>query len=229
MRMSNIGVYASLLCVWISGNLALTYLKKSPRLFTAMALFAFIWALLIVYWGTDDKKTQATLSLYASFLLVYIGGLLEAHAKERNKLESFNLVDQFQYWSVALLLAVVTGKTFIGFGHEKVIAIVDELLFVLGFFAIWMGMRKLSNSSAFFMLTFILTAYIVFQAGYLIPVFKEELGDLSGYNLPMNYYPYFFAAFKVVLTLVFGCMVAYVGMSEESRRLGVWKHIGRLM
>lgn len=227
--MSNIGIYASLVCVWVSGNLALSYLKKSPRLFTAMALFAFIWALLIVYWGTDDKKTQATLSVYTSFLLVYIGGLLEAHAKDKNKLDDFNLVDQFQYWAVALLLVVVTGKTFIGFEHDKVIAIIDEILFVLGISAVWMGMKKLSNSSAFFTLTLILIAYIVIQAGYLIPTFKEELGDLSRYNLPMSYYPYCFAALKVILTLVFGCMVAYIGMSEENRRLGVWRHIGRFM
>src|SRR5438045_9257054 len=66
---------ATLLCVWITAEVALRLPRKTPRLFMATALFALNWAILLMYYLPGPPQDEL-FSTFSGFLLVYTGVLL---------------------------------------------------------------------------------------------------------------------------------------------------------
>jgi hypothetical protein len=78
----SIAASVTLLCVFFSAWITLTFLRHSPRLFTAMALFTCSWMLVAgAYGAADEPKLSDLATDIAAFLFVYIGGLLVADAR----------------------------------------------------------------------------------------------------------------------------------------------------
>jgi hypothetical protein len=227
-EVSMLGVYASLICVVVSAGIARIYLQYAPRLFTAMALFAFIWALTFILWGTTDQFIRAMLGVYTSFLTVYIGGLLTAHAERHRQTGETPptpaRVHIFELWSITLLVFVVLGRTFYPFTKLHAAHFVEFLLGIIGFVALALGLNKARNgqlSRAFYFLLAILVAYTIATALYLLRDFGdvEELKDFVRYYekwWPRSNDVYCFAVLKIVFTSVFGGMIAYIGTGDTN-------------
>ncbi|MBI3394449.1 MAG: hypothetical protein HY042_01300, partial [Spirochaetia bacterium] len=84
---------------------AQVFLRQSPRLFTALALFAMVWALLLPYYGgTDSSELFAG---FGGFLSVFIGALLtrEARAAKGVADESVGAADRLSLWMLPLIAA----------------------------------------------------------------------------------------------------------------------------
>jgi hypothetical protein len=81
---------ATFICVLIPWGVAkTTALQKHPRLYTAMALLACVWMLVLVLYVAPEEiqtpRERQAVSIagdIAAVLLVYIGGLLAAEAQQ---------------------------------------------------------------------------------------------------------------------------------------------------
>ncbi len=238
----NIAIVSCLACVWISGETALRFLKETPRLFTVMALFAFNWALVALYWSSNNKDFRTSIGVFTSFLLVYIGGLLAAYAREKQA-HSKSVIHRFQILSIQLLFVVVLGKTIspalfeylsrkfdFFVTHEDVSAGVEVLLSAFGFLAILIGIRPKASLLPFACLALILIVYAGAEIGYYtqdrdilhrlersgpILAMLPWLRLLLENNPPIASYAYAFAALKFLFTLLFSAMV--IGMRDVTK------------
>jgi hypothetical protein len=241
-EVSMLGIYASAICVVVSGYIATRYLQNASRLFTAMALLAFVWALAFVLWSTTDQLIRAMMGVYTSFLTVYIGGLLTAYAEERRQ-ETLSVLAEpahvhiFQLWSIPLLVFVVLGRTFYPFTKIHAAHFVEFSLGTIAFIALALGLNGVRGeqmSKAFCLFLVILVAYTIATALYLLRDFGdvEELKDIVRYVevwWPQSNDVYCFAILKIVFTFVFGGMIAYTGMPDAKRKRGIWPHVRKIM
>ncbi|MGO9484519.1 MAG: hypothetical protein ACLPX9_08035 [Rhodomicrobium sp.] len=254
MDAKDIAEGACLACVYISGGIALKYLRNTPRLFTVMSLFAFNWALVYIYWSVKDPIAQRSIGVYTSFLTIYVGGLLAGYTNDNPAGTKTNVIDKFQIWSISFLFIVVLGKSgiasfaslfkvsFDSITRADIAASVELLLTILGFLAVWLGIKRYAGWKALTFLGFILFSYAICEMGYHIQQ-QNVPGRLENANLieitPMwrevlkynqeVYYLYLFAILKLLYTILFGGMVAYIGMNDASRYTGIWRYIGLIM
>jgi hypothetical protein len=95
----------TLACMMISIWIALKFLQHSPRLFTVMALFACSWMLVLGgYEKVEHRELASVMSDVASFLQVYIGGLLILEGQDDHK--HLPKIAWLQRWGVWLLLLI---------------------------------------------------------------------------------------------------------------------------
>jgi hypothetical protein len=107
-----LGWLVTLACAVLSLVVALRSLQQSPRMFTAMALFACSWILVLgVYKQTAQENEFAGLMAeVGSFLDVYIGGLLVLEGELEIDRENFvHRVASLQRWALWLLLFIAAA------------------------------------------------------------------------------------------------------------------------
>jgi hypothetical protein len=129
-----VGWTATLICVWLSIRFATVFLRENPRLFTAMALFACAWALVLSFYAIlPVLRDVANLPQYAelpanfkllmkdlpdldtelaSFLWVYTGGLflLQSEAESAPR-RPINIV-YLQRLALRLLILIAVPRAF---------------------------------------------------------------------------------------------------------------------
>lgn len=151
----NMAFGAALLCVWISAFAALRMSEKRPLLFLASALFGLNWALLLLYYVPGPPPNEILVS-FSGFLLIYTGVLLlRESAQLEGKQRVFVWLDHIPIWM--LRTTVVGFGTYLlarrlfhfeyGYGTLAV-ALWGTLLTILGYAAVWYGMRALYAGSA---------------------------------------------------------------------------------
>src|SRR5262245_30747385 len=99
---------ATLLCVWISAQAAVRAPRRSPRLLTSLALFAFNWAILLLYYLPGPPPDEM-LSAFSGFALIYAGLLLLREARAREPQPGQRQVSWIDTVPLHLLRVTVTG------------------------------------------------------------------------------------------------------------------------
>ena len=69
-----LAIIAPIYCVIISVRGALRFCFDNTRLFTALSLFALVWAFLVLYYSKADYSELMV--AFGGFLLVYVGRIL---------------------------------------------------------------------------------------------------------------------------------------------------------
>jgi hypothetical protein len=175
-----IGWFAAFVCMGICVWVARTYLKNTPILFIAMALFACVWMLVLTAYiapaQTQVERTLMGLSAdIGNILLVYVGGLLVAdvHARQAGHPLSISwllAVPLMLFFRLAAPHAIeLLGQLILGvFGSRPSLTarqaqlIVSELIVFVGFISLGLGVQAISrNSVTFKLLAFVLVAYAV--------------------------------------------------------------------
>jgi hypothetical protein len=216
-------------CVTICGRTAAAFLKGTPRLFTVIALFACVWALLLPYYGrmAQGDDTQSLLFVaFGGFLLVYIGALMKLEANRLSDNADDGHVVPLQSLGLFLFTFFVfqTGYSLYAPNRtiftltpaqtEKVIAV---LLDVAGYISVVYGAWALCTRSYAILLTTILIIYSGSEISYTLLTWENQL-------MP-DCFKYVFAAEKLIFTSVFCYAIALKGMPAPDRPKGFVIHL----
>ena len=163
----------TLACMMISIWVALKFLQHSPRLFTVMALFACSWMLVLGgYEKVEHRELASVMSDVASFLQVYIGGLLILEGQDDHK--HLPKIAWLQRWGVWLLLligapraiALIFFPAFLGrvinetgLTDYQLGLITSAALDVISFVSIALGASRISERASYGLLLAILFLY----------------------------------------------------------------------
>lgn len=212
-----IGWGCTLICVLISYYVS-TYLRHSSRMFTVMALLACAWVLLLGAYGArlDPNKdfTQVRPLVHlasdiASFLLVYIGGLL---ALEGAQGKAVGNTSWLQRVALGLLLLIVLPRQFdlgplkadlMPLSVEQTELAVALALALVGWLSIAFGARAVSAGWPFYALV----ASLVFYSYLNVERTIDLWWDGSTPKRMTPFFIYSFAAAKLVFTCIFGYIV----------------------
>jgi hypothetical protein len=216
--------WVTFVCIVFSARIATTFLRRNPRMFTVMALFACGWTLVLGAYGTPDERMLSDLITdIAAFLDVYIGGLLMAEGRA-NEAQEEARISPLQVGALILLLFIAAPRayaitvpqgTIFSLTLAQTKAYVSAALVTLGFGSIGLGARSISRGAPFIILATILVIYIACDVAYNLgywPIAGSEWMPITA--------AFTFAALKAAFTLTFGSIVAYHGMSDEVRNRG---------
>ncbi|HEV8282658.1 MAG TPA: hypothetical protein VGQ09_00030 [Chitinophagaceae bacterium] len=189
-------------CVYLSARTANKFLREKPRLFTAMALFALVWALLLPYYQKNSNHSEL-FAAYGGFLTIYIGGLLllEAKPSEENDQKKVTGLQRAGLW-VFLIIASssVLGFEFIRLNRPQTELVVSTILDICGYVSIVYGFNKLSTDRSLRTILFLtLVVYSLAEAVYVIDAFSS-----TGNSATMSEnFKIVFAVLKIVFTVLF--------------------------
>jgi hypothetical protein len=183
----NIALVATMICVAVAGQGAVWLPNKTPRVTTALALFALNWALLLLYYLPGPPQNEI-LSAFSGFVLIYAGTLLLREGEEGGSEGRGRSVRWFDKLPVHLLRITILGfGTYVlarrlfhfeyGYG-TLALALWGTLLTVLGYFSIWQGVSALYRGQAerrrvAWMLGGLLLVYSACECGYLVWYARE--------------------------------------------------------
>lgn len=205
-------------CVGIASRTATVFCKGRPRLFTILALFALVWALLLPYYDSSGSPSEL-FAAYGGFLLVYIGGLLSREATQDQGGE--NVVDSIQRVGLLLFLLIaspgVVGLTAPGGGvsitrqqHEIFVA---TLLDIAGYAAVAYGVWRLCGSRRGIVITIFLGVYSLLEVWYTVVSWPRP-----GVSVPMPpYLRVFFGVAKLGFTILLCYWVSLHTLSDNDR------------
>lgn len=211
---------ATLFCVYFAAKCAKTFLSNYPRLFTAMAMLALAWALLLPYYS--DDITSELLPAYGGFLLVYIGGILTLEAKARDSDELQLTVSRYQQLGLWLFLFIAAPSAVFAIKNQQGMPLfslttiqmellVGTLLTILGYLSVTYGCKALFGVRVFKMFAFIFIFYGIAEVAFTYWRFTQ-----LGNSAPMP--PLFlclFAGMKIVITVLLGYHVSRVAFTEQ--------------
>jgi hypothetical protein len=210
------GEAISLVCVIVSYVVS-TQLSHNPRMFTVMALLTCVWSLVM---GRYIGRDSGTLSLFigdiASFLLVYIGGLLAQGSGAKT-------VSWLQRLALLLLLLIVLARPidmpaqlepFFGkLSPTQSRLILSLCLDLAAFLAVGFGAHAIARGRLFVTLAVILAAYGCLQITSTI----THWTDVDSSRPPEGILLISLAAFaKLAFTGVFSCIVLQYATSRAS-------------
>lgn len=213
---------ASLVCLIVSLKFATVFCRRSPLLFTALALLACNWAILVSLYAADPTiDAMPAVSGIGGFLLVYLGGLLSLSAGED---KAGNIVG----WHVTStwLLAITALPTLpavyhvllewisIEAGHKKIPLVITIVLDCVGLGSIAWGAFNLFPRRAAILLTVIALGYGISEVLFTYLTWSLNVKIPSSWK-------YLFAFWKLALTFSLGYSIAYIEMSDEDRKKGI--------
>ena len=247
--MNIVASLVSIICTAIAAQTANKYFKFKPRLFTIMALFAFVWALLIEYYSENDKKSSSELmSAYGGFILVYIGGILFLDANEtkndRSSVTNVSTIQRLGLWLFLLiaspsLIKLSTGNGDLGLTRLQQETLIATLLDIAGYLSIAYGFRKWCNkkdpSALLLVLLFLYSASEVIYTILFWPPSGAASTTISPETFPVSttlwasIFKGIFSVLKLCFTLIFCFGVSKYGLPKgerpESFGLYLWKLI----
>jgi hypothetical protein len=217
-------------CGIISGRFALTFLRRSPRLFTVMALFTFTWTLLLLFWmDPSNQSGKEIIGVYTSFLSVYIGSLLMLHAEGQ---DASHKTARWQVAALILLLAVATpsipglatptGDPIPLMTTRQFTILMDLFLGIIGFISVVLGVSRCFGVNAAGMIGTILIFYAAIGGTFTV---HQWAGPAS----TMPVYAGLFSVAKLAYAAAFSGVVVYRGMPDEDRKAGLWHWIMMLL
>src|SRR5687767_14588895 len=142
--------FITFLCVYFSIKVATTFLRKQPRMFTVMALSAFMWTMLLGYYEVGE--TSERWETLTGFLLVYIGGLLMLEAKHSAK-DGIVLAQHIGVWLLPLIALPAALKSphgdLFALSQRQTELLMGTVIGVAGFWVTALGVRRLCGEFAF--------------------------------------------------------------------------------
>jgi hypothetical protein len=219
--------WATLVCVIYSARLATTFLKHNSRLFSALALLACGWALLLPYYSTNVPSELY--AAYGGFLLVYIGGLLALEANEKKGVTHDHSVVVLQQAALALLLVIAApsgfalrgpdNQTVFGLTILQSEILVATLLDITGYVSAAYGLYRLSSHRLGAAFAALAVAYSLLEIAYTVRYWPPSNGaEVEAMSASFRYA---LAAAKVLFTGAFASSVAYQGMKPDVRNAGL--------
>ena len=225
-----VALAAPVICVWAVVSYASLGSKKSSRLFSALALFAFHWALLIPYY-VPKTPHNAWLPAFSGFVSVYAGLVLNWEAWAIRGHYTIT-IGKAHSWPVLLLIPLVIKPTMQVF-QPGVISLENQGVYpsllataitVCGYISIWNGFFRLYEgekrlcAAACSAVGVLLLLYIVCEVSFycrywasyhewsqLPPSSQARRKDL----LVMGpFFKYLFAGLKVAYTGLFLLLIA---------------------
>jgi hypothetical protein len=219
--------------VLFSARIATAFLRDTPRLFTVMAMFACAWMLVLGYYnskvrGEASGELVNLASDLASYLLVYVGGLLvlETTPKGQGRRETHVVALQILALNLVLFIAAPRaidiiappgGVKLLGFSKEDATHFVSAAMVGIGFAAVGLGAWRIASGLPLGILIGTVTIYALLELYSNTYCVWNECGKAEqltpGWAL-------LFSALKLLFTLNFGCIVAQHGMSPDMRAAG---------
>jgi hypothetical protein len=203
-----IGWTATLICVLFSVWIAFKFLQNDPRMFTVMALFACSWMLVLGLYETKDESRLANIMTdVASFLDVYVGGLLILEGRDDHRTRLKNIA-WLQGWALWLLFFIAVPRAIpVPTEVKEWLHISDvtayqaglvtsAIMDILGFVSIALGASRVSGWASYIVLLFILIFYGLAEIA-------REATIWSAWKPMPAYFVFFFAAAKLSLTATF--------------------------
>jgi len=188
--------------------------KKQTRLFTSLTFFALSWAMLLPYYGLQERKEVVKglgevfelLPAYSGLLLTLAGGPLRREAVVR-KLHRDPGVGEYDSWALTALYAIVLphviavpgASEFLLKLHGQIIIIIGTLLTFLGFVSILQGLWKLTETDRFgrvvwWWLLLIIALCVLTEVGFTVHLLPNPDQPMS------DFFKWAYAVFKVALT-----------------------------
>jgi hypothetical protein len=230
------GYRITLLCVFFSAQIAFRFLYQNPRLFTAMALFACMWMCVTgAYVRPKEPHLSDLITDIASFLEVYIGGLLLAEGMRRRGHESIG-VSWLQTGALLLLLFIVWPKQIefpeslinflgkAGLSETEAKFLASCTLELAGFASVMVGVYYLIGPTVgLLLLGVVLGSYDAAALGRQFELWGHPCTHQLGVACPDRpmFYTLLFAIGKMGYTAALGCIVAYHGMPPYVKERGV--------
>ena len=224
--------WAAFLCLATSAQIATTYCRRNPWLFTVMALLACNWALLLPAYAADNVVDRSPLiAVVGGFLLVYIGGLLlleshsELHRADQHGILGWQIVSMYLLLTIAFpTVPAIFGRPLPQISLHQFELVIIIVMDCLGLGSIIFGSRKLFPLAGLIALITVSVSYAVAE---IILVAQIWSGNEHG---PMpDYWKYIFAVCKIAYTLILGFGIAYHEMSEIDRARGPLHWIALLL
>jgi len=239
---------AVLVCTYFPARCAKTFLVAHPRLFTAMALFAFVWALLIPFY--DGRLESPLLPAYGGFTMVFIGGLLvlEKAARQTDAAEaadsdtaqasdsdnakhSASALQRMALWVFIILATPTFFMLKSPHSQEPIISIavapfewvIGILLDVIGFWSVAAGCRVLFGNRFFLCIAAVLLPYSIAELMYLY----WQINNMPTTMPP--HYRYAFALLKIAFTVLLSYRVSYEAFTDGERRKPIRTFVYRLL
>lgn len=210
-------------------RVAQAFLLQNARLYTSIALFALVWALLVPYYGTPGQSEL--FAAFGGFLLIYIGDLIY----REGKLQTGNNIGILARWSL-WLLPIIVSPTAIGFLHpdgefaliskEEVEVILSTILTVLGFIAIARGGKAyFKNVYAAYFILILVAGYSILEICFL----KSVINFCGTVKEMSDGYRYLFAIAKIIFAFSFSWLIAANEMRKNNINLSLNEKLLKLI
>jgi hypothetical protein len=234
---------ATVLCAIVSARGATGFAKRSPRVFTVLALFSLNWAILIPFYSSS--KPSILLAGFAGFLLVYVGVLLrrESHSPlatdQRPSSNISNYIreevarrDRISLWLLGLLITpsavsfLPTTILPINSSHTELVT--SSFITYVGYYSVCSAVRVYSRRRwGWWLLTAVaipyalVDAWFTFQTLFHPPAIDECIAVVWSCpsTLMSKQFLYLFAILKILFSSVFIYLVLDESLSDEDRRL----------
>jgi hypothetical protein len=223
-----IGWLSAAMCAIISAQCARIFFVRSPRLFSALALMALAWAMLLPFYG--GVVESPLLPGFGSFLLVYVSGLVRSEVRLRDKTTDAPIVDVVSQLALLSLIPLAipsvplqaAGK--LGLRAEYFQLAAATILGAVGYLALWLAVRSLLTGVTYYVMTAITFAYMTLEITYLIGQFPT----IAQSNQLMMTAPlaYGFGVAKLVFTVVFAYALIHYDQPHHSVSYVVWRFFG---
>lgn len=216
---------------------AQVFLRRSPRLFTALSLFAMVWALLLPYYG--GTSSSELFAGFGGFLSVFVGTLLvrEARIEAGESDLSVGAVDRFSLWMLpviaaptALTVALPAGRTPI-LTYDELEVVWSTAITLLGLFAISNGLGYLLPQAQWRTVLVCATLYAVLEVAYMVAVVDfHPKTAAAGPTPPMPHsFKYAYAIAKSIYSPLVTYYISLHGMSEKDRAMPMQEKLLRLL
>lgn len=221
--------WGTLVCMIFAARVATAFLRENPRIFSAVALLACAWALVLGFYGARLRgeaggELDLLVSDVASLLLVYTGGLLILDTDDQRG-ESRHVVP-IQILALYLLLFIAAPKVIdivkspnemlIGISARAAQEVVSAILVAVAFTAIGIGAYRISNGISRASFLIVLTIY-----GLLLGYANTHCIWETCSQMPVTpRLALAFSVLKIIVNLQFCWMIAVYGMSQSARDAG---------
>lgn len=228
----------ALVCVLASARFAFAFLRHNARMFTVMALFTCEWMCVLGGYGAaDERKLADLITDIASFIEVYIGGLLLLETSRHEEGLPPN-ASWLQTGGLAILLFIALPRQFdfpapaahllgtAGLSVYQAKLLASLAMVLVGAVSILLGARGISSTPAWAALIAVLMFYVTLETARTYDIWLVAEGD----HKPMSVaFIYGFGLAKLMYTAVLGSIVAGHGMVEEMRARGFGYWVRRFL
>ncbi len=204
-----VAIAAATACGILSVKCALSFFVKETGLFTAVALMALAWLMLLPYYGelqTSGGKSQSTSSIlltaFGGYLFFVVAGLICRSASASTE------VDVMDRSALALLVPLATGskpdllKGLLNINDVQFETLISTSLAAVGYIRLWHAATTLKPDRA---AGWVLTASAFIYAGLELVFLYFQLRDSVSSAMGATFV-FSFAISKLVLT----CALLYV-------------------
>src|SRR5438067_8298315 len=214
--MSLISVISTLVCMVICMRCATTFLLHNAALFTALALFALTWGLVLTYY-TSATPAPEWLSAFGAFLTVYSAAIVVRSVKGTN-----SKVSAVEWCSLWLLGLVITGLSvpFLHIPPERTSVLVATCLYAIGDIAIAWAIYRIARRWVFYSIVPLFLLYFGFEIQY-----AYRYWTLGAHQAMTPTMPLAFGVCKILVTIGYVTPVVVSGLSSSDSELRWWQLI----